>query len=255
MLNNNIHQEITITDTLLNLKDGLKLIASKDFRAYVIIPIFINILVMSCGGYLIFTYLNDFIFNLFSDWPDFLKFLAYILSLILALSLGFVACYFFSTIATIIASPFYGFLAEKVEKKLTGQEVNDDDFIAFIKDIPRILMREVQKQIFFLPRALICLIITLIPGLNALSPIAWFILTAWMACLQYCDYAYDNHKINFKTMKKDLRDNRLSTFIFGMIVSIGMSIPIVNLILPPAAVCGGTKYYLQMQKSFALHKE
>ena len=181
--------------------------------------------------------------------------MAYILSTILAIVLGFVGCYFFSTVATIIASPFYGFLSDKVEKMLTGKNANDDTVMDAIKDVPRILKREAQKQIFFLPRALLCLIITIIPGLNVISPILWFLLTAWMACLQYCDYAYDNHKTAFALMRKDLRDNRLSTFIFGMIVSIGISIPIINLILPPAAVCAGTKYYLQIQKSFTLDKE
>ena len=255
MFKNSINQEISISDTLNHLIDGVKIAFSKECRAFVIIPIIINIFVMSLGGYFIFSYLNDFIFGLADNWPDFLKFVAYILSTILAIVLGFVGCYFFSTVATIIASPFYGFLSDKVEKMLTGKNANDDTVMDAIKDVPRILKREAQKQIFFLPRALLCLIITIIPGLNVISPILWFLLTAWMACLQYCDYAYDNHKTAIALMRKDLRDNRLSTFIFGMIVSIGISIPIINLILPPAAVCAGTKYYLQIQKSFTLDKE
>ena len=252
MFKNSINQEISISDTLNHLIDGVKIAFSKECRAFVIIPIIINIFVMSLGGYFIFSYLNDFIFGLADNWPDFLKFVAYILSTILAIVLGFVGCYFFSTVATIIASPFYGFLSDKVEKMLTGKNANDDTLLDVFKDIPRIVKREVRKQIFFLPRALLCLIIFIIPGVNLIFPVLWFLLTAWMACIQYCDYAFDNHKITFEQMRKDLAANRLATFCFGAVIALVLTIPIFNLIVPPAAVCAGTKYYLKVQEKYTL---
>ena len=233
----------------------MRILVAREYRFFLVVPLLINLVVMGVGGYLAFVGLHSFLESYLNLLPEFLSFLSYVVYFLLIASLGFAFCYFFSTVATIIASPFYGILSEKVELNLAHTRGNDDGVMDIVKDVPRILARELRKQAFFLPRALLCLIITIIPGLNVISPILWFLLTAWMACLQYCDYAYDNHKTAFALMRKDLRDNRLSTFIFGMIVSIGISIPIINLILPPAAVCAGTKYYLQIQKSFTLDKE
>ena len=102
---------------------------------------------------------------------------------------------------------------------------------------------------FFLPLAVLCLIVSFIPGINLIAPVLWFGLTAWMGCLQYCDYAYDNHKIPFNSMQRDLKNNPLATLSFGTVIALSLSVPILNILIPPAAVCAGTKYYLEIQKN------
>ncbi len=243
--------EISLTAVIGMLGQGVQLAFRKECRLFVIIPILVNIVIMTLCGYLIFNYLMEFIYAGVGYLPDFLNFLAYIAAALLAVCTIFVGCYFFSTIATIIASPFYGFLAEKVQCMLSGQKPNDDDLAAVIRDIPRILLRELQKQAFFLPRALACLIITLIPGINIIAPLLWFLLTAWMACIQYADYAFDNNKTAFKQMQSDLKGSPMATFGFGAIVAICISVPVLNLIVPPCAVCAGTRYYIELRQRHA----
>lgn len=240
--------KIVITDAFVFLKDGLGLALSRECRKFILIPILVNILLLSLCGYLIFSYLKSLIFNLIGLWPDFLMFIAYIVSAVLAILLVFLSCYFFSFFATIIASPFYGLLAEKVECQLTGIKPAETTAQDVIKDIPRILMREFRKQMFFLPRALLCLIITLIPVINVLSPIPWFLLTSWMGCLQYVDYSFDNHKISFSEMNGELKKHGLPSFAFGAVIALALSVPLVNMVVPPAAVCAGTRYYVEMKK-------
>ena len=247
MFQNTTPQNITVSQVLSFLGDGLRIAVSRECRIYVIIPILFNLALMSLAGYWLFTYLNSLIFYLFNMWPDFLIFLAYIISCLMAASIIFVACYFFSTVATILASPFYGLLADKVEMKLNGTKSEDLGFGGVIRDIPRIIRRELKKQMFFIPRALLCLVVMFIPLLNVISPVLWFLLTSWMGCLQYCDYAYDNHKIDFAVMRRDLAQNNLATLSFGALVAIAISVPVLNLIVPPAAVCAGTKYYLSIK--------
>ena len=160
-----------------------------------------------------------------------------------------------STIATIIASPFYGLLAEKAEGLIRGNSValdNGDSLADIVKDVPRIIKRELQKMGFYLPRVLVCLIISFIPVVNIVAPICWFLLAAWMMSVQYVDYAYDNHKISFAQMRHDLSQQRLATFSMGAIISLAMTIPLLNLLIPPAAVCAGTKYYVEMEKRYTL---
>lgn len=160
----------------------------------------------------------------------------------------------FVTVANIIASPFYGFLAERVEILLRGKslDIQDDGLVGIVKDIPRIISREMRKLGFYLPRLILCFIISVIPVVNIIAPICWLLLGAWMYSIQYLDYAYDNHKISFAAMRKDLWQHRLGTFTFGAIVSVLMMLPFFNIFLPPIAVCAGTKFYVEASKRYNL---
>lgn len=241
--------KLGIMDAVSYLKNGIRLALSKECRLYIILPVLVNLILLSSLGYYLFSNLKTLVFNIFEDIPSYLNFLAYIISAILSITIIFVSCYIFSTLATIIASPFYGLLADKVEMILNQSHGEDMTIHQLIKDIPRILLRELKKQMFFLPLALACLIISFIPALNLIAPVLWFALTAWMGCLQYCDYAYDNHKIPFNSMQRDLKKNPVATLSFGTVIALSLSVPVLNILIPPAAVCAGTRYYLEIQKN------
>lgn len=252
MFAQNTNKSINPLEVLGILTDGLKISLTKECRLYLIIPICINLIVLAGGAALLFNYLTAWIDELTGGLPTVIS---GIISFFLVISLIIACCFLFSTVATIIASPFYGLLAERVEMLLTGRTPTDDGWAELIKSIPRSLAREVHKQIFFLPRALLCLIILLIPGVNVAFPILWFLLTAWMGCLQYVDYAYDNNKVGFKQMRFEIARAKLASFLFGAVITFLLSIPIVNILVPPSAVCAGTKYYLRLSQSVSLTKE
>lgn len=252
---NNAPQEISVFHMVSYLGTGLKLALSKECRLFVIIPIIINFFVLALGGYAVFYGISAFLQHYLDMLPEWLTFLSYIIWFFLVLTIGFVFCYIFSTVATIIASPFYGILAEKAEGLIRGAPFAagaDDSLAAILKDVPRIIKRELQKMAYYLPRVLGCLIISFIPVVNVIAPLLWFLLAAWMMCIQYVDYPYDNHKISFADMKKDLKQQRLASFAMGAVISLAMTVPILNLVIPPAAVCAGTKYYVELQKRYTL---
>ena len=242
-------KEISLTQVCNMLYDGLIMSFSKECRLFTIIPILINMVILFAGSYFIYHLINDAIIAMVGYLPDFLSFLASLLSYVLALIIIASGFYFFSTFATIIASPFYGLLAERVESIEKGLPITSSSFYDLIKDVPRIFLREIQKLAYYVPRLLLCLIVMLIPVVNLISPILWILLASWMISIQFCDYAYDNHKTSFAFMKQDLKANRLSTFIFGFIISFCITIPIFNLFVPAGAVCAGTKYYIAIQKN------
>lgn len=66
-----------------------------------------------------------------------------------------------------------------------------------------------------------------------------------MMAIQYCDYPMDNNKVSFKDMKEALKQRRLTSLGFGGLVSIGMMIPLVNLLIMPAAVVGATIFWVE----------
>ena len=227
--------------------NGLKLAFSKECRVYIIIPIIVNFVLLCSVGYFLYSSLHDLVFSIFETFSGYFLFIAYIISFILSCLIIFSGCYFFSTLATILASPFYGLLSEKVENLVSGNKLDDTGFADIIKDIPRILKREIKKQFFFLTFAIPCLILYFIPVINIIAPVLWFLLTCWMGCLQYCDYAFDNHKISFAATNQDLKNHSFCTLCFGAIISLSLAVPIINIFMPPATVCAGTLYYLDLR--------
>ena len=56
--------DISIIDAFKYLSLGIKLALSKDCRLYILIPVLINLILMSLVGYLLFTYIKDWVFQL-----------------------------------------------------------------------------------------------------------------------------------------------------------------------------------------------
>ncbi|EPF9729832.1 sulfate transporter CysZ [Vibrio fluvialis] len=224
---------------------GFDIAVSPGVRRFVLMPLLTNILLVGGALYYLFSHLDSWINDWMGQIPDWLSWLSYILWPLLVITILATFSYFFSTLANFIAAPFNGLLAEKVEEKLTGKKVNDDGVLAVVKDVPRIMAREWRKLVYVLPKAIGLFILLLIPALGqTLGPILWFIFTAWMLAIQYCDYPFDNHKVTFNDMRNSLKQKQGKAYTFGMLVSVLTTIPVVNLFVMPVAVCGATAMWV-----------
>lgn len=111
--------------------------------------------------------------------------------------------------------------------------------------MPRVLAREWRKLLYILPKAIGLFLLLLIPALGqTVGPVLWFIFTAWMLAIQYCDYPFDNHKIPFNDMRYKLKQKQGKAYSFGVLVSVFTTIPILNLIVMPVAICGATAMWV-----------
>ena len=89
------------------------------------------------------------------------------------------------------------------------------------------------------------LILFLIPVVGqTLAPVLWFLFSAWMMAIQYVDYPFDNHKIDFITMRDALKQRRGKCLSFGALVTLFSAIPVVNLFVMPVAICGATAMWV-----------
>ncbi|MCZ4373524.1 MULTISPECIES: sulfate transporter CysZ [Vibrio] len=224
---------------------GFELAVSPGIRRFVILPLLANILLVGGALYYLFIHLDEWINSWMGHIPSFLSWLSYILWPLLVLTILATFSYFFSTLANFIAAPFNGLLAEKVEQKMIGDKVNDDGVLDFVKDVPRVMAREWRKLLYVLPKALGLFILLLIPAVGqTIGPFAWFIFTAWMLAIQYCDYPFDNHKVSFQDMRNSLKQKQSKAYGFGILVAFLTTIPIINLIVMPVAVCGATAMWV-----------
>lgn len=229
---------------------GWSLIQQPSIRRYVIMPMLANIIIMSLLFYWFFNMITSAV-DLGLDYiPSWLQWLSYVVTVVVIMIFVIFFCYFFSTITNIIAAPFNGLLAERVEAYLTDSPQSDDSIWNFIKDIPRIMKRELQKLAYYIIWCIPLLLTYFIPVFGQfVTPVLWFIFTAWMINIQYADYAFDNHKVSFYQMRQLLQQDKIDNTGFGALVSIFTMVPILNLIIMPIAVCGATAMWVDRYRS------
>lgn len=225
---------------------GAKLLTHPKLRAFVIVPLLVNIIIF---GSLIGWGLNHLVpwVDSWMTWiPEWLSFLEWILWPLIGLTVALVTGYLFTAVALIVASPFNALLAEKTEELVTGQPVAGLEGLgAALMSVPRGIFRELAKLIYYVPMALFVLILSFVPAVNAAAPALWLLLGAWMMSLQFVDYPMDNHQKSFKDVRIAVAERRLSSLGFGGVVAACAGIPIVNFIVVPAAVVGATILYVE----------
>ncbi|WP_306521325.1 sulfate transporter CysZ [Rheinheimera sp.] len=226
---------------------GLGLLSTKGLRRFVIIPLTINLVLFAVAFFFLLQQVQGWVDYLMGFVPEFLSFLSYVIWPLLVLSTVLTLAFSFTMIANFIAAPFNALLSEKVEQHLTGQVLPDQGFAAFLKDVPRMLAREWTKFVYCFPRALVFLLAFFF--LPLIGQLMWFLFTAWMMAIQYCDYAYDNHKVPFDTMRQQLRSDLSGSYGFGMTVAVASMVPFLNLLVMPIAVCGATALWVDRFKT------
>ena len=228
------------------LRQGLSLMLSPGLRLFVLLPLLIN-LVLFIGLIVLavqqFSQWVDYFMPSLPDWLAFLEYLLWPLFVALVLLIVF---FTFTLLANLIAAPFNGFLAEKVEVVVRGE----DPFPTFrwgelAAMVPRTLGRELRKLAYFLPRALALLILSLIPGVNLLAAPLWLLFGIWMMAVQYIDYPADNNKLGWNEMLDWLRARRWQSLGFGGITYAALLVPGLNILMMPAAVAGATVFWVR----------
>ena len=223
------------------LVDGAKMLVHPKLRLFVIIPLTVNILIFGSMIGVTVSWISGVMEQLLAAIPSWLEFIEWIIWPLIVLTLGLVTGYLFTAVALIIASPFNALLAEKAEELITGEPVDSLEGLgAALASVPRGIVREIAKLLYYVPMAAFVLLLTFIPGLNAVSPVLWFLLGAWMMSIQFVDYPMDNHQLGFGEVKEAVRSRRLSSMGFGGLVALCTSIPVVNFFVVPAAVVGAT---------------
>lgn len=230
------------------LFEGFKLIIKPGLRRFVIIPLAINILLFAGAFFLLQHFIREFNIWFANYLPHWLQWLSTVLWLLFFIGFFGLIIYTFVIIANIISAPFNSFLAEKVEWYLTGNIPEQRSLLDNIKDIPRIIGRQLAIIGYYIPRALLILVLFFIPVVQAVAAIISFLFHAWIMTLTYIDYPTDNHRIPIRDVREWMHERRGSTLVFGTCILVCSMIPIINCLTIPAAVAGATKYWIEENK-------
>lgn len=244
-----------ISRALGYLGQGFSLAVSPGLRGYVIVPLIFNMLIFGGLYYLSGHLIGQWIDAATAGWQitgtfaflngaiHFLINAAVVLVWILLLGL-------FASVFTLgvqlIAAPFMGFLAEKVDIRVTGRPMPEESILAMTV---RTFKRELRKTWYWLWRALLILLVVLviyfIPVVNVFASAIWFLWSGWLMGMQYLDYAADNRQTSFELMLERLKTKRWMVLTFGSVVLGLTMLPLVNLFIMPVAVVAGTLIWVK----------
>lgn len=216
---------------------GLCFCLKSGLRRYIILPIVFNVIFLALCLYFGVSYSGELTDTLIMEHLPSLSFLSYVIKVLLFLVMLIVMLYFFTAIALIIGSPFYSLLAEKTEELLSGNTVNNMGTVDTIKDIPHMIGLEIIKFLYRIPWLILGIIALFIP---VFGPIITALIGAWCNALDYTSYGFENNRISFKNTRQSVAKNKVLCLSFGLATWIGLLVPFLNLLIIPAAVCGGT---------------
>ena len=109
-----MHEQLSIISSPTLILEGLKLLWHRQIRWLVIIPLVINILLFVSATGFAMQWFSGWLDSIMSLVPDWLQWLVWIIwGLFAALALVIYA-FSFTLVATLIGSPFYGLIAERV---------------------------------------------------------------------------------------------------------------------------------------------
>ena len=233
---------------------GFSLAWQKGMRPYIAVPILVNVVLFSLMTYVILGQIGSWLEGLSIAFtaPTWLSFLQPVIDFVLGatetllwiltiVTLLLFTGSTFTAITHFIASPFNGILAEKAEANFRTLNYPNHTLSQLIG---RTLLRELVKLRYWLVRLVgvffLTLIISLIPLINLVSPAIWFAFGGWMIAIQYIDFAADNNGLSFSDTLKRLKQHQFMVLGFGIIIMGLTLIPLVNLVIVPAAICGAT---------------
>jgi len=224
---------------------GLRLLTAPGVKRYVIMPFMINCLLFAAVIWFGFGQVSVWINGLLANLPDWLHWLSWILYVVFGLLCLLVVFFCFSLLANIIAAPFNDLLCAAVAKQVAGTAIFDSaQQPPFVQQILPAMRDEVRKLFYFAKWSIPFLILLLIPGLNVIGSVLWFLFSAWMLNLEYLEYPMSQHDPDFKRFVGQIRQHKVLSLSYGSVVSAATLVPVLNFLVMPAAVAGATVIWL-----------
>jgi len=222
------------------LLKGFKLLAHPGLRQFLIIPVLINVLLYSIMLFLGYHYVGELIEQFIPSW---LQWLSWVLWPLFFISFFIVGFFTFTVFANMMSAPFYGKLAAKTLAITEGQGINIVE-----PPVTKVVSAELKRAGYFASRALPLLIMSIIPGVNVLAPFLWGFFGAWGVALEYLAYPLENEGVLFGEQRQLIKSVKLGTLSFGGLVGLGLTLPLINIIVAPTAVIAATLYVRELKR-------
>jgi len=207
---------------------------------YFIFPVLFNILLFALGFYSTSS-LSDNAINALSEWINIEAWDFWGASFLVALIKGFIwvvirvlffilYAYIGGYIILVMMSPVFAFLSEQTERIITGESL-PFDIKQFLRDILRgilLAIRNLSVELFF---TVLLFILSFIPIVGYLTPIALFLVSAYFYGFSFLDYTFERKRFKIDYSVRFMRKNKGLAIGNGFVFSLVLLIPYVGVML------------------------
>jgi CysZ protein len=226
----------------LPIKGGVFLLRRRRLLLLALAPLLLNLALYVTAVALFVRYYDEW-FGLLMDRPEaWYLLVGYYALRILALLVA-VAVFIFSFVfvGTVLAAPFLELLSERTEAALRGLR---DDQPFRIRQWTVDVLRSVghaAKTLFILIAAFP------LSFLPVVGPAAWLILGWLLLAYDLTSFAMDRRRLSFREKWRLLLTDASGTLGFGAAIFFLMAVPLVGLLVLPAAAVAGTMLFLDLE--------
>ncbi len=223
------------------LWQGVKMLKHAELRKYLLIPLLINMVLYTGAFVLGYHSVSALIHQFIPGWLSWLNWILWPLFFVSFLIIGF---FTFTLFANLIAAPYYSQLASKTLQIISGNDIAK-------ADLPwdKVFFGELRRIGYLLLRVLPLLLLFLIPVVNLIAPFLWAAFAAWGIAMEFMAYPLEERGLPFAEQKQFLQQARMGVLSFGGITGLGLTLPVVNLLIGQAAVIGATIYVYRLSEN------
>lgn len=229
------------------LRGALFIWTNRMLWKYAAAPLLISVMVLGIA-YAVAYWLFFRLMSPISGGEWYWQILYYGLAVVVTALLLVTVFFLFAFVATTIAAPFNELISEKTEALVKGL-FQDTPFsvMALLRDSARSVGHSLAILAMYAGVLLLSLVLLLIPVLGHILFVAvGVLLSSYLFAFEFLGYPMDRRRYSFSEKRRFLRSRFRSTIGFGLGNVAVAAIPIVNILLLPAAAVGGTLLFLDL---------
>lgn len=212
---------------------GFALLARPGLRRFVILPLAGNLILLLLAAFSVVGGIDAALAAWVPEPAGWLRWLLYPLAVAAVLVIGLLA---FSVLANLLLGPFLGLLAARVIDLLEGPAPPRGE--GFLRELVRDAGMELRRLGYILLCTAGVMLLGLIPGLGLLAAPLGLVVAAWLLALESAAHPLGLYRMPLPAQLAFLRRHRTAALGFGLAALAALTVPLLNLLLLPAAVCG-----------------
>jgi len=224
------------------LLEGLGVIFEPGMRRYTVLPFLLSVVAFAVLLVVSIHYLGGLVGLVDRHLPGWLAWTAWLIWIGLGALFVFGFYWSFTFVVSLVGLPFFMALANAVERRQTGRlpETRHNMVYLMVAGFWRQFPRLWYLLLWGAATLLVSFVLGLIPLVNAAVAVLWFLYGAWSLSVMMSDFPLGARSLPGKEQHSLIRRNRGGVFGFGVACSAMALVPVLNLLLLPAATAGVT---------------
>lgn len=222
-----------------------RLLTDRSMRRLAVAPILISAFVLAAFVWATFSYYDELAGWLF-DTSGVTGWLAQAATFLVMLVLGFVLV---MVLLPVVTGPFTDVISERTEALELGKDPDISFSLkGFAKEVGVAIGHALKNLFLFVVLSGVALILGLIPIVGPIAVIVvQLLIMAFFASLEFLDAVANRRQYTFAQKVHVISENRALYAGFGLAAGGLLLVPLLNVVVIPAAVLAGTRLFLHLE--------